>query len=1449
MSGGYPLQFPCQDQDQDQDQDQSQGQGQDRGQDQDQDQNGGDIEYSDLEYLAMYSQFPADQFVDFDGRQQQPQLPTVSTQAQAPVPSPALAQSQVSAEVDTQTHAYTQVQGYIPAETYIQSPQAQSQAHAHALSPNAGPSNAHAPDFQGPDFPTYLTPSFSIPGSNVGGDAPQDCPPQDATNLVYSPDRALASPATGNGRKKGRASTPSSSTPAPKRKRKAPKATDTAANGDSGNSNSFSNPTPRPRSNRGRKRKAGNDDDGNDNSATSNPPKKSRKRYKPQTSDYNKVSGSVKGKGKAQAQTQEPGDGKTDTGDGNGKDDKGRNNYSRDKNEIIPEGQGIICEFCANHPVGKALYAANGKCDWKQFPNNGPEVYNRECSNCANYRSRTKNAREMAKEDDHMCQVQGKNPGKEGLINFKHKKYGHGNPFSYRDTPCDLCKKRNQAAICDVDTTLGYYCEPCRRDQSCKVDTILLPLRRPNKLKDRAWFRHACDRCYSRYKQFENPGPGDCCSWVSNRREWQNDQACSQCQRDAVPCIDVGFLVAPPSRTPLLPSSWSIRGDFEIPENKKQKHRKPKWHEHIEVTAVTPFRRKCRGCESGGRNARCLIVWEQWKYACERCTQFGIDCFVANEDGGWARYPIFNLSRVGFGQFTPFLVCGPCKTKGTNCERARPCSACINRKTACDSMIKENIWGCIDRKKMTLNYTEPFNPGPLYYLAMGYGSNGVNHIKDGRHVEDWIGPVAPVYGMISDADGPQHYRHIADLHRHHRPPNGVAPPDGTMIKSLPHQEVKDITIEELRNMITLLWGEPKVPKDDMQAYQRIWNPLRDDQITKMRQTGKQVNVSPTPTRPRSFEGRPVLIDVERIQGDIPADDEGSAQQFSEGQVQQPSQLPPNQPQGGYPEYGNPGYRQQVSGGQAQQAPQLSPNQPHWGSPECRNQGYGEQSFEQMLSNQPLEERPEYDGGYGDQIHVLGWQPAAHYPAAQEPTLDSRYPRPLEINDDSGDYMHAADGSIPGQEAPPPLATQPREPSIDPEGLSPSQLIEYFLGNGQSHEHSYDRARVDYRGRWFTRSSKNDRRSVRDGMVFGNRVPRDANAKEDFNPFLGFALGSNQKPRYKETTKSSRWKVFNPLEGIDMDEWKQSKSQPDEDKSQPHLFSVVNRQWNQPTSWRDVLGDVPLKRRGQRTGHHCAEPGEGGKGYCGSWNTNEPGQAICSSYIHSTTVPGYFPVCNECTKTSVGDLFRRDHNPITESELLSMRAYLCNDCAGHFSSGAQNAAQYRAIGARRIFGVVVDREHSQSIYKPDNDPSKSVEFHNDTEALTGCSCANRMLGTSLCRFHRLYYAEEVLKHSAMVQEWRLSRFKKAVCPSCLAQKPLKQVNLSADYGGFVTGAPTAWACVNCHDWVANEENGEDNQPKIVDKALWNLNIGRELLRPRQGIASGKVHEIEDDIMDG
>ncbi|KAF4421230.1 hypothetical protein FACUT_10993 [Fusarium acutatum] len=791
---------------------------------------------------------------------------------------------------------------------------------------------------------------------------------------------------------------------------------------------------------------------------------------------------------------------------------------------------------------------------------------------------------------------------------------------------------------------------------------------------------------------------------------------------------------------------------------------------------------------------------------------------------------------------------------------------------------------------------DPQSPGPLYYLALGYGSGGVNDFKDGQSLEHWIGPTAPVYGLIDPKDGPRHYRFVAEAHRSHRPPAGIVRPP-----ILPFGvELKDTPVGHLRWLINELWpNKPQSPKNDLRAYQKVWNLLCDFQNLQMKQAGMEPNLPVSIVR--SFQGGPVLSDIEGMQDRmLPSahryPNDTQSQGFSQSLTnqlpkqngnpynpQQNASAPPTQPYqhsaahqpGGFmellnesdedpaalgqEEYG--GFGQQQPHAPAQQSQPMRPSpgpadQQIYGGPDQQpffdTHGERQMPQDQVLPNQQ---------GCGN----LGQQQLDPYsqqmvspqdPAGDEQDSQGRDNRdwlekliPLQISvdadDESDERRTFANSVMPAQD----IENDQQEPHSgsqapdqSPEGSSESRdefLREFgdFVDLDGKQAHRRSRASRGER-RHKPQTSRGSQKSSQERMARGNRVPKNANDQDAFNPFLGFTLGPDQKPQFKEKPKSSRWKVFNHLEGIDMSEWHESKSKEPEEESQIRLFSIVNGQTDQPTPLRDVLGDVPHEEKVKRTKRYCAEPGEGGWGLCGSWDTGEQGQATCQSSAHRNTVLPYFPVCNDCTRGNVKYLFQHEHNPITESE-LSMRAYLCNECAGQMSSGAPNAVQNQIVGTRRVYGIAADEAHSQNRQKLVKDSSQAANLMRNTEALTGCSCTNRMLGPSLCRFHRLYYAEEVMKHAALMQEWRLSRFKKAVCPSCLAQKPSEQVNVSANVDGFVTGAPTAWACVVCSDWVVNEQNDVNNQPKAIDKPLWNLNIGRKLLGPHREITTGRV----------
>ncbi|RGP73764.1 hypothetical protein FLONG3_6255, partial [Fusarium longipes] len=890
----------------------------------------------------------------------------------------------------------------------------------------------------------------------------------------------------------------------------------------------------------------------------------------------------------------------------------------RGNNEILAKGG--ICDFCANHPIGKTMFAANPVCDWEQIPSGGPDIFNRECSNCANYRSQTRQPGDIATDNDHMCRVPGV---KAPLIDFKHKRYGNADPANYAAPICGTCSRNNASGTCDVDATLGYFCTRCRRDQRCCIGDDVMPLKRPNKLARSAWYRHACDRCLARHLEFKNLKGNECCDWLTDRRLWgEQRQGCSRCLQDGAPCMDdKSNIIAPPSREP-PPTTWKIRDKFEVDESRKKKDRRIKWYEYAESTTKTIWRKKCAGCQWAGASVECNIMWHQSDYACERCTQFGVDCTVYDFDTDtWTRYPIYDLSRVGFGHYTPYVVCQSCKDNGRNCDRMRPCDSCTDTGSQCDRLTKLNAHGCINRAKIAAHgKNEPAQPpGPLYYLALGYGPGGVNDIKDGRSVEHWIGPVAAVYGINTLKDGAQHYRAVADLHRDHRPPDNVLPPgtstplytaEGTL-GVFSDVQSRELTVEQLAVLIIHHWPNYQVPVGNSQAYRSIWHSLRDAQSASMAGAGVDTNLSVAPAIPRTFQGNPVLSDLEAFHNGLLG--------LPVGQ----SVAPPA--------------RAQAQSNDDSDIPNFD-QEPDLGQEEENSYA----ALDAMIAS----------GAYGDQQGSDGQRAQQAQPTA--------VPDITTMNQDDIREMFGLGGDTPRGR---------------------------FIANQN-----------------YTKGFRADKRQ----KSFANRCPQNAETKEKtFNPFLGFVLDANQKPRLRPKKKDSRWKVFNPLEDLDMEKWHKSSSQPDGDDSEPRLFSVVNGRWKQPAPQANVLDDVPYEQEGGRSQQCCAEPGNGGIGRCGSQKVNGKDQAVCQSLAHRNTMPGYFPVCDDCIQGNVKDMFRHDHNPITESELLSMRAYLCNDCAGGMSSSVQNAAEYRAIGARRIYA---GGDHSQKTYTPNNDPSRAVEFH-------------------------------------------------------------------------------------------------------------------------------------------
>ncbi|KAF5984350.1 hypothetical protein FBULB1_3367 [Fusarium bulbicola] len=1059
---------------------------------------------------------------------------------------------------------------------------------------------------------------------------------------------SFSGPSTGGSKKRVRAASPNATAPAPKRMRNLPPnaSRDEGDNANSSgipgsNPNTASTPSVQPQTTR--KRKADIDEEEHDSEDDYLSDLRPQKKPRGEPAASKKIG----------------------------------NSRRKEDNERVVEG--TICDFCSQHPQ---IHAAN-PCDWEQVPNsNGPEIYNLECTNCADYRSQNKDNTELAERGGHKCQVPGPVTP---LIHFDQKRYGVGDPQVYEDKHCDYCGRKEHGETCDVDSILGYHCLNCRKEGACRVGRSVMPLRRPNKLTRRPWYRHPCDRCFLRHKEFGYLKGDDCCSWITDRGEWEQNRACRQCKRDGAKCLDLGTPMDSFSQLDKnIPVSWEIRPQFEADKEKTKgdKGKKEKWHEYAEVLPKTIWRKPCQGCQTAGKATDCLVMWFQPNHACERCTQFGIDCMVP-EDGELRVYPIFDLSRVGFGQFTPFHVCKPCAEAGRNCDRQRPCDSCRHNNDKCDVMNWAKP-GCISRAKLTNKSNKSsYSPGPLYYLALGYGSEGVNDFKDGRRLEHWIGPAAPVYGLIDPKDGPRRYQDVARVHRNHRPPAGVAPP------GIPHNvSLSNMTAEGLRNLIAGHWPHDcQVPRANLEGYKKVWALLRKDQDVRMSMLNMSPNALKRATTARSFQGGPVLEDIRKIQKAMLPSAHGNPNGTQSQGSSQPltTQLPMEYGNGGFTELLNgsdehpAALGQQYGGYDDEQIGQsyalTQPMQPFLGQADQQIYGSSERQDERHI---PQDQVAQYQQDWGNTSQQMLEPQDPTVPEQDSQSWDYQNLELLQratqadANDGSDERQSFANSVILAQG----IENDQQEPHSDsqaldqsPEGSNESQDASsedfwdmYTTFNDKS---AHRRSRANQEKRWHKpQTSRGSKRSSLERTARANRAPKNADNQDVFDPFLGFTFGPEQKPQSKKMPKSFRWKVFNHLEGIDMSEWHVSKFK-------------------------------------------------------------EP------------------------------------------------------------------------------------------------------------------ECANRMLGPSLCRFHRLYYAEEVLKHAALMQEWRLSRFKKAVCPSSLAQKPSEQVNVSANVDGLVKGAPTAWACVVCGDWVVNGQNDVNNQPGVIDEPLRNLNIGRKLLDPRREITTGRV----------
>ncbi|UKZ85161.1 uncharacterized protein TrAFT101_001031 [Trichoderma asperellum] len=450
-------------------------------------------------------------------------------------------------------------------------------------------------------------------------------------------------------------------------------------------------------------------------------------------------------------------------------DDSGDDSH-KDDSQSSPKKPVALrrCDFCLRDPIGKQM-CKQRYCDYSK----GWKGNFIECSNCADYRSQNPGS-------DHKC--------KPPQINNVWRKYGVDDPMGYQPPACDQCLNTKLADQCNVDSTLGYNCTATKacREGKCTVNGKEMEARPKTRVDVARWIRAECHVCHNKTKKGTTTSG---CSWLKDRATW--DRACSYCEAHNLTCLRGGRVVANPQSL-TLPRAWAA--NLQVFDRG-----------FVECKRSNPDRRYCKRCRQDEHD-HCRADASSFFYSCNRCAQLGVDCIDAEDD---TSYPIFDLSRVGVGGFLPFMECECCRKSGRNCDLQRPCDSCVKHGDKCDDWRGDTAKYCIKGR------LDP-PPGPLYYLALGYGAGGVDDPKDGSAVEHWVGPATNMYGLPEI----QNRNFIAtmgvQLRSMLRPPG--APPHGDAAQGgCVNGRASEITREQIVAWIKDRWPQA-VPMNEIGHY-------------------------------------------------------------------------------------------------------------------------------------------------------------------------------------------------------------------------------------------------------------------------------------------------------------------------------------------------------------------------------------------------------------------------------------------------------------------------------------------------------------------------------------------------------------------------------------------------------------------------------------------------------
>ncbi|QYS93669.1 hypothetical protein H0G86_001038 [Trichoderma simmonsii] len=995
-------------------------------------------------------------------------------------------------------------------------------------------------------------------------------------------------------------------------------------------------------------------------------------------------------------------------------------NSNNDPNANGPPAKKIkqCCKFCSHGSQGMQMAQVRA-CNYEILANG--DIL--ECQNCADYRSEHP-------EKEIKCEPP------ELLRNKKvWRRYGISHPSTYPAQPCDQCITSGKSNQCNVDSILNYGCTATKacREGRCTLNGHRLEAAPSSVISpDGPWTRRECQYCEH---MTTNGRITIGCSWLRDRANQK--KSCWNCQSRNLACFNGRCLIAEPQNL-TLPRVWNVSATHEFG--------------FVDCRKDGTARRTCKRCLED-KHGHCHADAGHYRYACTRCAELGIDCVDSGND---TYYPIFDLARVGIGLHLPFLQCSCCIKNGRNCDLQRPCDSCVEHGDQCDAFAGDTARYCINGR------LDP-PPGPLYYLALGYGANGVNDVKDGSAVEHWVGPLTSIYGMIPGRDNRQLVASFAadlrgKLIPYGKPPHGDVAQNGVMFGP-----ASAITKENI-----VAWIESNYPqhhpineflgyKDYIKAAKSFVQDLRSG---KPRLRAEQF----LSNGPRSFThgpdcGEDCCVDVagkvaahnlavSAIVSPVPVSAQVPIPFLNDDAM---AFLPMPMDIDGNDTINATGY---IYGNQNENENENAMSQGA-GALRFLNSQWHNPQFDFTIAAPSDQQLPvvrfspdlpaDMDLDFGLNLYPSPCVPAARlYP----PQVSSS-----NFHADLDSYLNFSSNHFPVGE--PDIRTDIDLSLLAGLEINPPEVL------------------VD----------EEDREA--------NIDPRLRTEFVDFNPLPFNNLNTDPRIDPEQTRRDIA--LCMTILGDMTSQFDQMEQNP-----KKASFGIASDKLNGESSgFNNVLNDIPRRVRHVAPSYpnKCLELRDAQ--FC---EHKVAADSICQSGSHGKEDRVH--VCDHCSKESALELVSIGSS-FDLAAIENMRAYLCNHCAEKVSKDVRPVLRNRLTSDLKVWGKCQDFPLASRIPVPFNKDGGTITFMGDAQKITGCLCGTKLLYRRLCYSHRLKYGDEVVKQAQEMQDWCQRKYGAKTCFVCLKGSQPRVVAFKGRQWAANQAKCTAWQCLVCGDLVLNQ----------------------------------------------